>query len=386
MRFSFTCGIIGSQLSAGQARRAALPIKTACVTTLEFTGSARIRLPRQLLQRRQACSHRGTKDSAEGQQLQRRHLRQRRHLDVDVDVGTKMSRGKDFAVGGFWLVALILFIAGQQQRLYLPERDKHKADPLFYTGIVLIAIATPVLLCYLVIRVSRSGAAARVADPASDNSDPDEWVSLLPGGLLTFKGKRERPDARFWSTMALRLGTPTLFLTPCVDIGLTADVCGGDGKFAPFAAPTPVVCLSCFAGLWLMVRAFVEGSHARSSCGKTYLDLHLGCVSLAALTLTLSIVLCLTLGPPIARRVAHSEYDDDEELDKQGTDAHLFYNAATYRCVLLAFVLATIFCSARLRCAAGKPPSGDAVELGPRGENPMSAPEPMKPSVPVDKY
>jgi len=75
-----------------------------------------------------------------------------------------MSRGKDFAVGGFWLVALILFIAGQQQRLYLPERDKHKADPLFYTGIVLIAIATPVLLCYLVIRVSRSGAAARVAE------------------------------------------------------------------------------------------------------------------------------------------------------------------------------------------------------------------------------
>ena len=51
-----------------------------------------------------------------------------------------MSRG-DFAVGGFWLVSLILFIAGQQQRLYLPQRDKHKADPLFYTGIVLIAIA-----------------------------------------------------------------------------------------------------------------------------------------------------------------------------------------------------------------------------------------------------
>ena len=101
------------------------------------------------------------------------------------------------------------------------------------------------------------------------------------------------------------------------------------------------------------------------------------------MTIALSIVLCLTLGPPIARRVAHSEYDDDEELDKQGTDAHLFYNAATYRCVLLAFVLATLFCSARLRCAAWKPPSGDAVELGPRGENPMSAPVPP---VPVDKY
>ena len=73
-------------------------------------------------------------------------------------------------------------------------------------------------------------------------------------------------------------------------------------------------------------------------------------------------------------------------LEKQGTDARLFYNAAAYRCVLLAFVLATLFCSSRLRCAAGKPPSGDAVELGPHGENPMSAPEPMNLSVPVDKY
>ena len=339
MRFSFTCGIIGSQLS-GQAQ----------------PGSSHW-----------FCAYAAAPTAA---------------------AVRRMARGKDFAVGGFWLVALILFIAGQQQRLYLPQRDKHKADPLFYTGIVLIVVATPVLLFYLVIRVSRSGAAARVADPATDESDPDEWVSLLPGGLLTFKGKRERPDARFWSTMALRLGTPTLFLTPCVDIGLTADVCGGDGKFAPFAAPTPVVCLSCFAGLWLMVRAFVEGSQARSSCGTTYLDLHLGCVSLAAVTPALSIVLCLTLGPPIARRVAHSEYDDDEELDKQGTDAHLFYNAATYRCVLLAFVFATLFCSARLRCAAGKPPSGDAVELGPRGENPMSEPSaaPVSEGVPGDKY
>ena len=116
-----------------------------------------------------------------------------------------MSRG-DFAVGGFWVVSLSLFIAGQQQRLYLPQRDKHKADPLFYTGIVLIAIATPVLLCYIVVRVSRASAAARVANPVTDESDPDEWVSLLPGGLLTFKGKRERPDARFWSRPARKSG------------------------------------------------------------------------------------------------------------------------------------------------------------------------------------
>ena len=146
---------------------------------------------------------------------------------ADQELPVRHARSVDFAVGGFWLVSLIVFIAGQQQRLNLPERHKHKADPLFYTGIVLIAGATPVLLCYLVVRVSRASAAARVANPATDDG---EWVSLLPG-LLMFKGKRERPEARFWSTMALRLGTPTLFLTPCVDIGLTADVCGGDGAF-----------------------------------------------------------------------------------------------------------------------------------------------------------
>ena len=193
--------------------------------------------------------------------------------------------------------------------------------------------------------------------------------------------------------MALRLGTPSLFLTPCVDIGLTADVCGANPAFQPFAATTPVVGLGCFAGLWLLVKVFVNGSNARSSYGATHLDLHLGCVSLAALTLALSIVLCLTAGPATARRV--TDKWDDEKLEEQGTDEHVFYNAATYRCVLLAFVLATLFCSARLRCAAGKPPSGDAVELGPRGENPMSEPraapvsggiDPMNFSVPADKY
>ena len=184
--------------------------------------------------------------------------------------------------------------------------------------------------------------------------------------------------------MALRLGTPTLFLTPCVDVGLTVDVCGANPAFAPFAATTPVVLLGSFAGLWLLVKAFVNGSYARSSYGATYVDLHLGCVFLAALTLALSIVLCLTAGPATARRV--TDKWDDEKLEEQGTDEHVFYNAATYRCVLLAFVLATLFCSARLRCAAGKPPSGDAVELGPRGENPMSAPEPHAAPSPVDKY
>ena len=293
---------------------------------------------------------------------------------ADLELPVTRARVVDFAVGGFWLVSLFIFIAGQQQRLHLPQRDKHKADPLFYTGIVLIVVATPVLLCYL---VSRSSAAARVADPATDESGPDEWVSLLPGGLLTFKGKRERPDARFWSTMALRLGTPTLFLTPCVDVGLTVDVCGANPAFVPFAATTPVVLLGSFAGLWLLVKAFVNGSYARSSYGATYVDLHLGCVSLAALTLALSIILCLTAGPATARRV--TDKWDDEKLEEHGTDEHVFYNAATYRCVLLAFVLATLFCSARLRCAALKPPPGDAVELGPRGENPMSL------SVPVDK-
>ena len=95
MRFSFTCGIIGSQLS-GQAQ----------------PGSSHW-----------FCAYAAAPTAA---------------------AVRRMARGKDFAVGGFWLVALFIFIAGQQQRLYLPERNKHKADPLFYTGIVLIAVATPV--------------------------------------------------------------------------------------------------------------------------------------------------------------------------------------------------------------------------------------------------
>ena len=91
---------------------------------------------------------------------------------------TRMSRFVDFAVGGFWLVARSSSSRASSSDLNLPQRDKHKADRLFYTGIVLIAVATPVLLCYLVVRVSRR-AAARVAESATDVSDPGEWVSLL---------------------------------------------------------------------------------------------------------------------------------------------------------------------------------------------------------------
>ena len=121
---------------------------------------------------------------------------------ADLELPVTRARLVDFAVGGFWLVSLIIFIAGQQQRLNLPERHKHKADPLFYTGIVLIAIATPVLLCYLVVRVSRSGAAARVANPATDDG---EWVSLLPGSAFscskaraTSASDRRRASGRRW--------------------------------------------------------------------------------------------------------------------------------------------------------------------------------------------
>ena len=135
-----------------------------------------------------------------------------------------MSRG-DFAVGGFWLVSLIIFISGQQQRLSLPERDKHQADPLFYTGIVLIAHrdAGAVVLSR---RPRESGAAARVAEPATDDSGPRR-VGVAAAGRPPHVQREARATGRaFWSTMALRLGTPTLFLTPCVDIGLTADVRG----------------------------------------------------------------------------------------------------------------------------------------------------------------
>ena len=150
--------------------------------------------------------------------------------------------------------------------------------------------------------------------------------------------------------MALRLGTPT-FLTPCVDIGLTADVCVRRRRVRAVRPPTPVVCLSCFAGLWLASKCSSGAATRDLPAVQRTIDLHLGCVCLAALTLALSIVLCLTLGPPIARRVAHSEYDDDEELEKQGTDAHLFYNAATYRWRPARVRARDPFCSARLRCA-----------------------------------
>ena len=265
-------------------------------------------------------------------------------------------------------MSLFIFIAGQQQRLSLPERHKHKADPALLPGIVLIAIATPVLLCYLVIRVSRSGAAARVANPR--DRPRRVGVAAAAGRTAHVQGKRERPDARFWSTMALRLGTPTplphALRRHRIDGGRVRGNGGVRAVRRTDAGHQPELLR------WPLATRQSSSSTAakqRSSSGATYVDLHLGCVSLAALTLALSIVLCLTLGPPIARRVAHSGRMMTMKCSRNRARTlallqrgHLPVRPARVRA-------RDPFCSARLRCAAGKPPSGDAVELGPRGEN-----------------
>ena len=150
MRFSFTRGIVGSQLSgrggAGQLYRLkqlVLPRSTSPVLCVFGCPDSCCSAGRPAATWGQKTAPRGSSCSADS--------------CVSADTWTRtwpkgyprrMARGKDFAVGGFWLVSLIIFIAGQQQRLYLPQRDKHKADPLFYTGIVLISIGGLLVVCY----------------------------------------------------------------------------------------------------------------------------------------------------------------------------------------------------------------------------------------------
>ena len=61
-------------------------------------------------------------------------------------------RAADVAVVAFWLVCLAVFLAGLWERTVLPMRSKSRADPIYYTGIVMIAVGTLVLLCYFVVR------------------------------------------------------------------------------------------------------------------------------------------------------------------------------------------------------------------------------------------
>ena len=59
--------------------------------------------------------------------------------------------GDGAAVAG-WLCCLAVFLAGVWERTVLPMRRKSRADPLYYAGIVMIAVGTLVLLCYFVVR------------------------------------------------------------------------------------------------------------------------------------------------------------------------------------------------------------------------------------------
>ena len=118
--------------------------------------------------------------------------------------------GDGAAVAG-WLCCLAVFLAGVWERTVLPMRRKSRADPLYYTGIVMIAVGTLVLLCYFVVRLEQVRAAART--PFSP-SDMHEWVALIPG-VVTVKARREAPVVRRVSNFLLELGAFVLF---CVEI------------------------------------------------------------------------------------------------------------------------------------------------------------------------
>ena len=269
----------------------------------------------------------------------------------------------------FWLVCLAVFLAGLWERTGLPMRSKSRADPIYYTGIVMIAVGTLVLLCYFVVRLERVRSAART--PFSP-SDMHEWVALIPG-VVTVKARREPPTVRRASNRLLELGTFVLFVTPCVDVALAANLALADSAYLGFAVPTTfVVVASCGAALWLLARVFVRGSRAVAAVGETYLDLHLACVALAAAALALGIGLGLALGPAAARAAA-------KKGDDAGDDERVFRTGAYVRCGLLALVLAVFGTGARLRGVAGVPParSGSpspartrSIELRTRGTSP----------------
>ena len=153
----------------------------------------------------------------------------------------------------FWLVCLAVFLAGLWERTVLPMRSKSRADPIYYTGIVMIAVGTLVLLCYFVVRLERVRSAART--PFSP-SDMHEWVALIPG-VVTVKARREAPVVRRVSNFLLELGAFVLFVTPCVDIALASNLALANSAYIPYAVPTTfVVVVSCVAALWLLVRVF----------------------------------------------------------------------------------------------------------------------------------
>ena len=256
-------------------------------------------------------------------------------------------RAADVAVVAFWLVCLACFLAGLWERTMLPMRSKSRADPIYYTGIVMIAVGTLVLLTYFVVRLERVRSAART--PFSP-SDMHEWVALIPG-VVTVKARREAPVVRRVSNFLLELGAFVLFVTPCVDIALASNLALANSAYIPYAVPTTfVVVVSCVTALLLLVRVFTRGSRAISTTGATYLDLHLFCVYIAGVALVIAIVLGLTLGPNKARKVSR-RYDDEGA----GDDERVFREGAYVRCGLLALILAVFGLGVRLRRVAGAP-------------------------------
>ena len=242
---------------------------------------------------------------------------------------------------------MAVFLAGLWERTVLPMRSKSRADPIYYTGIVMIAVGTLVLLCYFVVRLERVRSAART--PFSP-SDMHEWVALIPG-VVTVKARREAPVVRRVSNFLLELGAFVLFVTPCVDIALASNLALANSAYIPYAVPTTfVVVVSCVTALWLLVRVFTRGSRAISTTGATYLDLHLFCVYIAGVALVIAIVLGLTLGPNKARKVSR-RYDDEGA----GDDERVFREGAYVRCGLLALILAVFGLGVRLRRVAGAP-------------------------------
>ena len=171
-------------------------------------------------------------------------------------------RAADVAVVAFWLVCLAVFLAGLWERTVLPMRSKSRADPIYYTGIVMIAVGTLVLLCYFVVRLERVRSAART--PFSP-SDMHEWVALIPG-VVTVKARREAPVVRRVSNFLLELGAFVLFVTPCVDIALASNLALANSAYIPYAVPTTfVVVVSCRVEIKILRRF-----HRRDACSMTW--------------------------------------------------------------------------------------------------------------------
>ena len=78
-----------------------------------------------------------------------------------------------------------------------------------------------------VVRLEQVRAAART--PFAPD-DVHEWVPLVPGACVV-KARREPPTVRRASNRLLELGTFVLFVTPCVDVALAANLALADSAY-----------------------------------------------------------------------------------------------------------------------------------------------------------